>query len=182
MDNNPYSVGRETSSTANGLPGPKAEAMVRIMQIIAAALMMGVLALLFVVLLVTRGDIGGMQNADLITMIAGGSGFLMIVNHLVIPGIITRAQLKQAAASGILQKEEQAKIEHFCAIYQTQMIIGLALLEGAAFFNLIALMVEKSVASLGVVILLLSLMLLKFPTRDKVSFWVQDKLREMQLM
>lgn len=178
MDHNPYSVS-EQPAFDNGLQGPEFEAAIRAMKIIAGALIMGVLVFLGIVLVITKGEIGGMENADILTIIAAGFGFLMIVNHLVIPRVISGAQLKLAAEKGLADQDEVAKAKQVCGVYQAQMIVGFALLEGAAFFNLIVLMLEKSVASLGVVILLLSLMAIRFPTRDKVSFWVQNKLSEL---
>jgi hypothetical protein len=180
-DQNPYFVGDQLTYGDGGLRGPKFDGSIRTMQIIAGALISGVLIFMGVVLVVTQGNIGGIPNARLMTMIAGGFGFLMIVNHFVIPRIVSGAQLKQLAISGILQQEEQVRVERMCAVYQTQLIIGMALLEGAAFFNLIAMMIEKSAVSLGVVSLLLGLMVVKFPTRIKVSWWIQERLRELQL-
>lgn len=183
MEHNPYSVGQEMNSSQTGLLGPHGSqfaASIRTMQIIAAALMMGVLVFLGVVLVVTSGRIDG--HPGMMTMIAAGFAFLMLVNHFVIPPIISKAQLKQAIETGIHQKPEDERTQEYCGIYQTQLIAGFALLEGAAFFNLVAMMLEHCVASIVVVTLLLLLMAAKFPTRDKVSFWVQDKLRELQLM
>ena len=95
--------------------------------------------------------------------------------------IIAATQLKQIASNGFSELDGEAKSNQICGVYRGQLIVGLALLEGAAFFNLIALLLEKSIVSLAVVIVLLSFMAIKFPTRDKVSFWVQDKLRELQM-
>ena len=180
MEHNPYSVGQENDSTTAGLPGPKFDASVRTVQIIALALIMGVVIFLGVVLVATASRID--DSPEMITKIAAGFAFLMLVNHFVIPPIIVKAQLKQAIAAGLNQKQDDDKIQECCGVYQTQLIVGFALLEGAAFFNLVALMLEHCVASIIVVTLLLLLMVAKFPTRDKVSFWVQDKLRELQLM
>lgn len=180
MEHNPYSVGQEILSITTGLQGPKFEGSVRAMQIIAAALIMGVLMFLGVVLVVTAGKLDG--QPEMITMIAAGFAFLMLVNHFVIPPIIGKAQLKQALAAGMNQKQDDERIQEYCGVYQTQMIVGFALLEGAAFFNLVAMMMEHCAASIAVVALLLLVMVAKFPTRDKVSFWVQDKMREVQLM
>ena len=180
MEHNPYSVGQEIDSTKTGLPGAMFDASLRGMQIIAGALMMGVLMFLGVVLVATAGKFDG--QPEMITMIASGFAFLMLVNHFVIPPIIIRAQLKQAIAAGMHQRPDEERIQECCGIYQTQMIVGFALLEGAAFFNLVAMMVEHCAASIAVVTLLLLLMVAKFPTRDKVSFWVQDKLRELHSM
>lgn len=179
MEHNPYSVGQEVDSPATGLQGSKFGASVRRMQIIAAALMMGVLMFLGVVLVTTAGRLDG--QPEMVTMIAAGFAFLMLANHFVIPPIMAKAQLKQAIGSGIHQKSDEEKIQGYCEIYQTQLIVGFALLEGAAFFNLVAMMAEHCVASIVIVAVLLLLMVAKFPTRDKVTFWVENKLRELQL-
>ncbi|MEJ7591051.1 MAG: hypothetical protein WKF77_05845 [Planctomycetaceae bacterium] len=110
MDHNPYAVGQEINPSTTGLPGAKFEASVRTMQIIAAALMMGVLMFLGVVLVVTQGNIGGMKNAAILTMVGAGFGFVMIVTHFTIPGVITRAQLRTAAAAGLLDSWVQEKL------------------------------------------------------------------------
>ena len=94
---------------------------------------------------------------------------------------MVKAQLKQVVLSGIHQKSGEEKIQGCCGIYQTQLIVGFALLEGAAFFNVVALMMEHCMISIALITLLLLVMAAKFPTRDKVSFWVQDKLRELQM-
>lgn len=180
MEHSPYSVGQEIDATRAGLSGEKFDGSLRAIQIIAAALMLGVMVFLGVVLVITAGRIDG--QPEMITMIAAGFAFLMLVNHFLIPSIMVKAQLRQAALSGIDQKSEGEKIQACCGIYQTQFIAGFALLEGAAFFNIVALMMEHCVAAIAVVTLLLLVMVAKFPTRDKVSIWVQHKLRELQLM
>ena len=179
MEHNPYSVGQEIDSTAAGLPGPKFEASVRTMQIIALALVMGVLLFLGLVLFTTQGNLNG--KPGVLTMIGTGIGLVMVVNQFVIPGMIVKSQLKQAATPGSRQIDDAEKGAWLLGIYQTQLIVGLALLEGAAFLNLVTMMLERCLGTLGVVGLLLGLMLKKFPTRDKVSFWVQDKLRELNM-
>ena len=179
MEHNPYSVGQEIDSTTAGLPGPKFEASVRTMQIIALALVIGVLLFLGVVLFTTQGNLNG--KPGVLTMIGAVIGLVMVVNQFVIPGMIVKSQLKQAATPGSRQIDHAEKIAWLLGIYQTQLIVGLALLEGAAFLNLVIMMLERCLGTLGVVGLLLGLILKKFPTRDKVSFWVQDKLRDLQL-
>ena len=179
MDHNPYSVGEELDKSTTARKGQTPEALVRTMQIVAAALMLGVLVFLGIVLVITQGDVSG--KPELMTMMAAGFGALMIVSHFVIPAISVKLHLRQAAAELTAKKTDDDKRVRMYGIYQAQLTIGFALLEGAAFFNLIAMSAENSVVSLGVVILLLGLMAVKFPTRDKVSFWVENKLRELQL-
>ena len=60
------------------------------------------------------------------------------------------------------------------------MIVGLALLEGAAFFNIIAYMIAGHIWSLGIVAGLVVIMLLSFPTRGRVAFWIEDRMQARQ--
>jgi hypothetical protein len=57
MDHNPYSAGEPVNSGETGLTGPGFAAAIRVVQIISAALIMGVTSFLFVVLMVTKGDV-----------------------------------------------------------------------------------------------------------------------------
>ena len=138
MEHNPYAVGQDIEPGSTGFPGPKFEASVRTVQIIALALIMGVVTFLGGVLVATASRID--DSPEMITKIAAGFAFLMLVNYFVIPPIIIKAQLKQAIAAGMNQKQDDEKIQKCCGIYQTQLIVGFALLEGAAFFNLVAMM------------------------------------------
>jgi hypothetical protein len=55
------------------------------------------------------------------------------------------------------------------------MIIKLALLESAAFFNVIATVVEHNWWSLGLAGLLVGWMLTNFPTRSRVERWIAEQ-------
>jgi len=181
VNDNPYSVGEQPTLNDTNLQGPEFEGAVRGMQIVAAALMIGAFNFLFVVVLTNGGDVFGLKQPALITVIAAVIGAIMIGAHFTVPGMIARSQLKTAASQGLTGQDEESQNEKALLVYRTQLIVGLALLEGAAFLNLAALMIDKSVSSLAVFGLLICLMLLKFPTRTKVTWWVQDKLRELQM-
>jgi hypothetical protein len=178
MDHNPYSVSEQMNSAETGFNSPGFAASIRIVQIISAALMMGVLSFLFVVLMVTAGDVLRRDNPPLIAVIAAGVGILIILIHFVLPRVITSAQMKSLRSSEWNQLDEATRTDRIMGVHRVQHIIGLAVLEGAAFLNLIALMIGHSMFSTVMVVLLLSLMLAKFPTETKVSWWVQEKLRE----
>lgn len=179
MSQNPYTVGNNLDPQNNELQSPDFEGSVRGMQVIAGALMSGVLFFLGIVLMSTQGDVLSFKQPEIITIIAAGFGLLMIVNHFVIPGIIASTQLRQLTSNDFTGSDEATRIDKLVGVYRIQLIIGLALLEGAAFFNLVALMIEKSGFNLCTAGVLFALMLMRFPTRDKVSFWVHDKLREL---
>ena len=179
MTENPYSVGSELDPPNNEPQNETFDGSVRGMQIVAGALMFGALNFLLVVVLISGADVFGLGQPTLIAVIAAVIGAMMIGAHLIVPGIIASSQLRSAASQGMLGQDEATRNNKVMEIYRTQLIIGLALLEGAAFLNLVALMVGKSVASLAVFAILMCLMFLKFPTQSKVSWWVQDKLREI---
>lgn len=183
MDDNPYVsdshlTGREPVIT-DELQGRRLRTSVFTMQVISLGLLTGVLMFLAVVLLTTQGNFAG--KADVLTVIGVGMGLLMMGMHFAVPPLLAGAQLKQAAASGLLQQTAEEQLQQCCGIYQLQLIVGLALLEGAAFFNLVALLTERSQVSLGVVAVLLSLMAMKLPTVSRVTFWMENQLRQLQL-
>jgi len=71
-----------------------------------------------------------------------------------------------------------AQIDRLGDVFRTRLIITIALLEGAAMFSLVTLIVEKNVAAIGMAILLTLLMIARFPTQTKLLWWVQDKLSQ----
>jgi hypothetical protein len=181
MNQNPYSVSEQQTSDDLQSLGPKFDQQLRVMQIIAGTLMMGVIPFLVFVLVITKGNILGQGNPGIVTMVAAGFAGLMIVNHLVIPSIITKARLNQIKSQDSDGQNSELKLASLLSIYRMQLIITLAFLEGAAFFNLVSVMIEHHVISLIAAIVLLGLMAVRFPTRTKVSWWVQDRLRELQM-
>lgn len=58
------------------------------------------------------------------------------------------------------------------SLFMTRHIIRLALLEGAAFFNIVATIIEHNWWSLGIAGLLVGWMLTQFPTRNRVEAWI----------
>jgi hypothetical protein len=63
------------------------------------------------------------------------------------------------------------------------MMIGLALLEGAAFLGCIAYLLEARPLALGVVVVAITPMLVNFPTEARVRAWLErqaDQLAELR--
>jgi hypothetical protein len=65
--------------------------------------------------------------------------------------------------------------ERDCYIYQMQLIIALAMLEGAAFLNLIACMIEHNWWSLAIAGGVVAIMAVQFPTRTRVEQWIETQ-------
>jgi hypothetical protein len=138
------------------------EQAVRVAQIITGALVMGVVLFAVVALLF----VGALDDsADGVILSGMGAAFAVVafVMHLVIPAQIARQQTRTTEESQLY------------GVYVTKTIIGLALLEGAAFFNLVALIVEHNWWSLAIVGGLVFWMLAMWPTRTRVDHWVETQ-------
>lgn len=71
--------------------------------------------------------------------------------------------------------KETSSTQQYLGVYQTRLITKLALLEGAAFINIVALQAEQSWWSLGTAGFVVILMIAGFPTRSKIEFWTQSQ-------
>ena len=65
-------------------------------------------------------------------------------------------------------------------IYQTQLIIGAALLEGGAFLAAIAYMVERKPAAFIVAAILLGVLISRVPTVERLRGWVDWQLNILE--
>jgi ethanolamine utilization protein EutN len=180
MNQNPYSV-RNNLRFAGDLQslGPKFDQQLRVMQIIAVALMMGVLMFFgHCAGEYTRETSSGKETGDddndcrRVCRIDDCQSF-------VIPALITKAQLNKLKSEDFQSpKRLRQTSDSLLAIYRTQLIITLALLEGAAFFNLVG--DDREARDLRNCCRRTSgVDGMRFPNANKVSFWVQDKLSEL---
>jgi hypothetical protein len=166
----------------------------RVMQIIAGALLMGVLVflgiVLFMVLVQNRGQ--GMAPPGplpLVSLVALAMLAFSVPLAFVLTRNLTHVALRQIVA-GTWQVPRGANPSHFAtagaklmAVRQTTMLIGLAMLEGTAFCGCIAYLLEAQALALGVVGVAVCLMLVKFPTENRVRAWLErqaDVLAEMR--
>lgn len=136
---------------------------VRQMQILAGALIAAVTTFGGIALAV-----GGLPVAanglPMISTVGAAFTALQIILVLVLPPIL-RQRAIQSSASG----------DAWVAAYRSGMMFAFALLEGAAFFNLVAYITEKQWWSLAIVGGLLLMMLARFPTYSKLSQWIETQ-------
>lgn len=171
-DNNPYSSGRMDAAD-DALIATRLSSSLKVTQLVSAALIMGVLMFMGVALVIIRGDIRGPQDAGLLTKIAGGFAVLMIVNHWFLPGLVVKAMVAAISRENLTP---EVRLDRLGNAFRTQLIIAIALLDGAAMFSLISVIVEKNVISLGVALFLIVLMVIRFPTQTRFTWWVQERL------
>lgn len=148
-------------------PTPTPDQRLLVMKVITVGLLGGVVAFAVTAAIIVWGfGREPFQEGQLISLIAAGFAVMMFVAHLVIPGVI--AQSSRASA-------DAPNREALYGVYQIKLIVALALLEGAAFFNLVALIIEHHWWSLAIAGGLLLCMLSLYPTRTRVEHWVESQ-------
>jgi hypothetical protein len=163
----------------------------RVIQIIVAALILGVLFFFAIVVgLHASGEqdqppVAGQQVLITYVGILAAPG--AVAMSMVIPGLIA-SHMRQAVVSGNPPRW-QSNVDNLAeigdagaltAVYQTRTIIRCSLLEGAAFLNLVAYMVESKTLSVGIVVVLLALLAVQIPTRSRVIDWVESELNTVK--
>jgi hypothetical protein len=128
-------------------------------------------------------------SGPFITYTAIAFAAVLLPLSLVVPGIIA-AQNRRAIATGKWAVPPLRGIEpealatdtgRLVMVYQQQLIIGAAMNEGLAFFAACAYLIEKSPIALGLAILLVVGLILRFPTRRRVELWI-DQQREKLIL
>jgi hypothetical protein len=162
----------------------------RVMQIVAGALVAGVLIFLAVVLFLVHVQRNGQgmgrpQELPIITLVA----LVMLASNAPLSFVLPRAQARMALrqiAAGTWQAPPQGTADQFAtttgrllAVRQTTLIVSLALLEGAAFLGTIAYLLEANPLALVVVLLAVLLMLWQFPTEGRVQGWLDRQQEQL---
>lgn len=152
--------------------------LVRPMQIIVVALVMGVLTFLVVVLVMGLD----LQSAapPLISYLALGFAGVAVLALLIVPGLVVghgrRAIVNGTfRASGLAKPTDSANTSDtmlLAGVFQSQLIVACAFLEGAAFFNVMAYMLHGLIANLIVAVALAGAILCHFPTAGSLQDWV----------
>jgi hypothetical protein len=75
----------------------------------------------------------------------------------------------------------QTDADKLAMIYQMQLIIGAALIEGVAFFAGVAYFLSKNPIALGLALLLVGALFLRFPTIGSVQRWIDQQQEKLIL-
>lgn len=161
---------------------PSLAGRVRVMQFVVFSLTTGVLIFAGVVLWGPQKV--QPQPGSLLTLMAVCMGAMSMAMALVLPRFMSEVQRRKIVA-GTWQPAQKmdplpaSDAEKLVMVYQIKTVLGAALLEGAAFFGLVAYMLERQPAAVGVVGAMLVGLLAFFPTVGRVEGWVDVQLRKM---
>lgn len=161
---------KETTSTFEG--------QLRVTQVITIALVMGVGVFFLFCLMVNRVALDGGPNA--ISWIALGFFVVVFVLHLILPKLTTATALKSSEWQKLTGCDVNEKPSKLFPLFQTQHIIGCALLESAGFFNAFAYQTTQYMGNVIATVAVIALILMKWPTRFGVESWLADRARELE--
>jgi hypothetical protein len=124
-------------------------------------------------------DIGGQRGAVIrpqFTYAAVAGAIVAVVTSLVVPTYLADALRRSPAPSDVSDARRYAQM------YQTLLIIRCAILEGAAFFCLVSYILEHHVAALAAALVLLTIILMQFPTSSRLEAWIENELAVAEQM
>ncbi len=158
------------------------------MRIIAGALIGGVVTFAGVASVVVFGQAPAAQpggqppaqnGSEIVMYLAMAFAAVAVVMSFVVSNLVSAAGVKGVAkmAKDGTATGPKELFGRLLAVAQTKVIIALALVEGAAFFNLIAFIITKSLIPPAVVGALLLVMAIHFPTKFKLARWLEDQQR-----
>jgi hypothetical protein len=158
----------------------------RVMQLLAFALLLGLVIFLgislFIVLVTNNGQgLAPPQDLPLVSLVAGMMLVVCAPLSFVLPRIMTQAAERRIAAGtwqvppGIDPGPYRTTGSMLVLLCQSTMLVGLAQLEGAAFTGCMAYLLEGRAAVLAVPGVAILLMLGRFPTEGRVRAWLERR-------
>lgn len=164
------------------------DARLRTMQIIAAAIVVGAVIFFAIALFVRLGgNRGAPADRPILSYVALTVAVFDVFVYWFIPDLVA-ANTRRQIARGTWTPPQGPRnfptpttdAERLWIVFQNRLIIGLALLEGATFFLLIAYLAEGSFLALVPAWVFIIAMLMQFPTRVGVERWVEEQQQLLQ--
>jgi len=150
---------------------PQAKNVKQTILIITFGMIMGVVFFAAVTILI--GDKKPPQGEPLVSYVMAGMALLCLMASTVVPSLVVRTQEAEKSRDG-----QQPDYMTYLGIFQTKTIIQFALLEGAAFGNLVAVFIEGTQWSLLIAAALVLVMIILLPLPARIDSWIRHR-REM---
>ncbi len=161
---------------------PDNETLFRVPQIIIIAMASGVIIFAIAAAVVfgpENGENGDEERQSFVSYIALGFAVVVAILRGLIGAAVTRSHLQTAAESWD-SLDENSRTRQLLAGYQTRLIVESALLEAVAFFAITAYIIDGQLWILGIVVAVVALMLIAFPTRSKIESWIADQRKAIE--
>lgn len=155
----------------------------QVMQMMIGALALGATVFTVIVIVVRGQGVQQVPDTPLITYCAFVFAMPVLFANFFVPGAVAataRRALVHAPEAAAASADLPGDAGKLCEIFQTQMLIGASLLEGATFFFLIAFFVEGQPLSLVGGLMFLIGLALKFPTRARLERWLEEQQELLQ--
>ncbi len=169
-------------SMPNQQPQPTLQQRRMLMIVVWLALVMGVVTVGVVISILSQGEKPD-SGLPIIVYLGMGVTALMLVLRMIIPNLVARNQFIQAmqVAQTEGNQDEEQMLGKFYQIYTTRLILGMAMLEGAAMLNLIAVLIEQQKVAYIPVAILLLVMIASIPTKSKLDEWIRNQMENYNL-
>ena len=154
----------------------------KVLQIIVAAMVVAVLAfaMLSFFLQDQEGNNEDRQGIAMITYVAAVFAVVSLTTQAIIPKMVTqqglrflKAEIAESEGSG---PDAQTVIRRLLGIFTSKTIVGCALAEGAAFFAIVAYLIEGHLLAFGIAAVMLVSIVVRFPTQSSVRHWCENAL------
>lgn len=175
---NPYSSPEQTDVNVATLTSA-IETAVRGLQMILLGLVGGIVIFTAIALIMTQGAIDG--EPDILSWIGLAFAAFMIVNHLIVPSVVSKSLLANITAQQVRDADEASKFQLIFPAFRTKTIVAAAMLEGAAFMNLTMYLITKYVGNLAAAGFLTILIFGRLTSTTAANFWVNDRSREIEM-
>jgi hypothetical protein len=147
------------------------ETVGRITQIVTAALITGVLVMVYVALATAAGPA---PNLPFLSYFGIGFGVLALIARSIV-----QASMVAAMKKGLAGQSDQEQTVTLAGIYQSKTIVGMGVLEGASLMNVVAYMTDRQLWTFGVIACLLAMMAVSFPSQGQFESWTQEMKRDL---
>lgn len=165
-----------------------ARGLIRTVQIIVASLAMGLILFAGIAMSVRNDRPPQPQQDPLLAYLAVGFAVVMLaIRKTVGSSVVSRHRQNLASGTDVdlgrggTPPAVATDGDRLLYVFQQKTIIESALVEGPAFFVLVAYLVTGETWLLGVAAVLLTMLVVPFPTYDRIEDWVKYQLDLIEL-
>ncbi len=162
------------------------DGLLRTAQLITFALATGVILFLVIVTVFLGARVQAFEEGAMISFAMAAIAVVAIFARLFVPGLVVNSSCQRIAtgtfvinpgqSNTVLPDTDEGKL---LQVFLIKTIIGAAILEGGAFGNLVAFMLEGQIYSIVLAIICLLGVVVAFPTRSGLSEWLESRQRRL---